>query len=323
MFYFITTIHNLTTTDNLSPFHIGEGSNFEYFLFNPAFLYNYGTLTANDFRNRFCYFSEVLKHGEHFQAELHTENSLVFGKLFTVLWLIKDNAIFNSKALGFTENYEYAGTDSRNLMISKADGTYDSTNFTADEFAKGWERALLLQKHLTSNETGQPAQNGNTMRSALETIEYISLNKMDRCIRYITFARTTSFLLSKISWYIVALESLFSNEDTDISFKLRYRVALFLGGTNSEKSDTVKLINKGYDLRSKYLHGSAFPKNNKKLNDLEYQKDISVGLDNLLRRIIITLISDDAKMEIINNIEKFNQFFHNQFLGITEDDTAQ
>src|SRR5690606_7167809 len=102
----------------------------------------------------------------------------------------------------------------------------------------------------------------------------------------------------KISFYIVALEALFSDiENTDaISYKIRYRIPKFLERIASEREDIFNKLKLAYSVRSSYLHGDMLKKGYKLYDQL---KPISNFMDSLLREIVVLLLNDDNKLQII------------------------
>ncbi|MCY7421709.1 MAG: hypothetical protein LH478_08210 [Chitinophagaceae bacterium] len=130
---------------------------------------------------------------------------------------------------------------------------------------------------------------------------------MERAMDFLPFARVSSFMPMKIAMYIPVLESLFSESDGDISFKVSERCACYLGGTQDEKMAIFKTVRRSYDLRSKLLHGSQVDPS---VNNPEDQIKLSIEIDEVVRRIL--------KQAILIDHEKFRKggdtVFYNELL---------
>lgn len=66
--------------------------------------------------------------------------------------------------------------------------------------------------------------------------------------------------VDKLIDYWIALEALFSNSNTELSFKAPLRIARHLGRSIPERASLFELMRKSYDARSKIVHGAPAPR---------------------------------------------------------------
>ncbi|NJI75820.1 hypothetical protein HCX49_21725 [Sphingobacterium kitahiroshimense] len=230
-------------------------------------------------------------------------------------WLLKDTC--GSTPSGYLVNTNIANPfwDEQLNYCTLANGTHENTFFSKSEILQVMDLDRKFRDIIGPLENVYKSENGFSS-SKFSLRNYATYNKMARAQQFVFLARCTSSLLQKISWYIVALEALFSTGPADISFKLRFMVAYFLGGEPADLEMTTSIINKGYDLRSKFLHGASFEsKKLKKLVDRQYQEQVSVGLDTILRKSFNMIILDKDKKDIVFDDEKSNDFFKNKLHG--------
>lgn len=104
--------------------------------------------------------------------------------------------------------------------------------------------------------------------------------RIERASYFILEARSRQTFPTKIVSYITALECLFTTSQSELSHRVSERVALLIGKSKTDKTETYKLLKKAYDVRSKIVHGSILKGENEDL------KEVSTGLDSILRNII-------------------------------------
>ncbi|UXD67734.1 HEPN domain-containing protein [Sphingobacterium faecium] len=226
------------------------------------------------------------------------------------LWLIKDNSIFSPNAyLYYTP--EIFCTDNRNTFVSNSKGHYRPTKFSLEEFKLAENRVEKL-KLIIDAKPHSPStddQPESVIISSFNMLEHNNFNRVHRAINFLTFARYNSHILIKISWYIVALEALFlTTNDGDISFKLRTRIPVFLGGSNEEKDKLYESIRSAYSMRSSFLHGDKI---SNKLKSLEKQIEISNEIDIIIRTIFNRIIDNEDDKNLFLNDKLLEDFFLN------------
>lgn len=107
-------------------------------------------------------------------------------------------------------------------------------------------------------------------------------SRLKNAVEFFNRANDTHWVVLKITMLFIALESLFSDTKDEISYKIRLRTAFFLYPENKERRKQIfELLKIGYDIRSKFLHGSELndSKNQKKLEKITGKEDYSVLFD--------------------------------------------
>ncbi len=121
--------------------------------------------------------------------------------------------------------------------------------------------------------------------------------------RYTEAACEAGSLERKITNIMMGLEALFSTDGVEIAYKLRLRVAKFLSVFDKPALQMAELLKKGYDIRSKFSHGSILKIKEK----TEYTKDSQflVSLLDMLRLAIVAfIVLNLEKEEIIRLLDK-------------------
>ncbi|WP_248475558.1 HEPN domain-containing protein [Spirosoma liriopis] len=135
------------------------------------------------------------------------------------------------------------------------------------------------------------SQKGISMIS--QTTNYNKYNRMERAMMFLNSARVSSSLPEKISFYVLLLECLFSAGDTtELKHRLGERIALYFGNNHDERIRLYNEFSEYYNIRSKYIHGQSIEGyDGKKMVKLY---EASIGVDSLVRRILIKIITNDA-----------------------------
>lgn len=251
----------------------------------------------------------------HFNLFPHEVNS----EFLFYLWIVKDHSCYvcmtfvksdevDENTIAFNQSF---------VKSSKSNGEHSDTVFEVNDLEKALEYASRMKK-LRGKSTSDTVQATFDLKGYFErkpVYEDLSvMGPIDIMMTSINEARSSGHLVTKISHYIVALESIYAQPDEkdNLTFKLSYRVPIFLGGTPDEKESIHQIVKNGYNIRSKSFHGSRLSKNT--AND-SYLTEVSVALDNMLRSTILTIIYDDNKREILFDKKLFQSFFHNIFIG--------
>ncbi len=110
---------------------------------------------------------------------------------------------------------------------------------------------------------------------------------------------------------ITALEALLGT-DTEISFKLSFRVAALLATNNDKRSDLLRLMKKFYETRSKLVHGASLKK--KQQDMLQRVDELRSIVRQLLRAFIRLSVTpkipynkefwDDLDAALVNSTER-------------------
>ncbi|WP_419701209.1 hypothetical protein [Mucilaginibacter sp. NFX135] len=120
---------------------------------------------------------------------------------------------------------------------------------------------------------------------------YNELSRLNRAYMFLSEARGTHAIQSKVSNYIMCLECMFSTDAIEITHKVCERVAFFINDENHTKKAIFELIKSAYDVRSKYVHGQKLPSKTSTFNQL---KELSEKMDDLIRRVFLKIIKTDT-----------------------------
>ena len=102
---------------------------------------------------------------------------------------------------------------------------------------------------------------------------------LDVAIRRFNFSYKRVLPEDKIIDFMIAFEALyFPDEKAELSYRLAFRCAYFLGKDESERQKIFKLLRNAYEMRSKIVHG-------RNLNS-ESVRELSIELEELLRKSI-------------------------------------
>ena len=133
-----------------------------------------------------------------------------------------------------------------------------------------------------------------------------------RILYFINCARATDELSTKISLYMSVFEILFSNDTTELSFKLSLRTALFVGDTEPDRRSIFQTMKRAYGLRSRFLHGDVIPPS--------ATKDLATlvpAVDQLLRRVLQRIAADAAvRSRLEGRSDDREAFFEDLLFGL-------
>ncbi|MDQ1150147.1 hypothetical protein QE382_002131 [Sphingobacterium zeae] len=305
MYTQLVFIENIELENNVGEFGIYHGSYFIDRLPNEFFV-NYGKIMNYQLKTRGIIFRKInrenLPDGHY---DLHSE----LAQIFTFgTWLIKDMSVYTSRSLLFDVAKEEYHLDMRNVFLSRADGTYKKEKINLSILVKAGDLLGRLGKILTTSQRTKIENGEFNYAKSINTIDYSLTNRIDRALNFVFSARETNVVLKKISWYIVALEALFSDgkSNKDIKQKLMARVSSFIGVGNKDRERLKSDINSGFSLRSAFLHGSeTAPKKSAHIMHVR----ISESLDSMIRKTLVSIICDAEIQEIFGDQTKFMSYF--------------
>jgi hypothetical protein len=204
----------------------------------------------------------------------------------TALWLVKDNS--TSSELGFAQVEDgplvryYSNFLAK--TIRRADGRRTATKFTRSELRRAsslWRESLLP---LGSTDLLLVAEDISGVKGP-RFASNKAVKRITRAVYFLSSARAMPDLGSKIVDYCTVLEVLFSTDSTEITHKIAHRVAVFLGGSRSDKLKTFSAVKQAYSVRSKVVHGDIVAK-----NTIDKVGVISSNIDEVVRRILHRLL---------------------------------
>jgi hypothetical protein len=189
--------------------------------------------------------------------------------LFYCLWTVKDNSADYDLGFLHYENKYGKGTASNQFTGRNYNcvGEYSAvTEFNVKEIT---EANHLLRNYLhILEEKPNPASS-------------ISIGKISVSNYFVQAARNTGDLGLKITNYCSSLETLFTNDTSELSHKLAERVSLFLEKETEKRIGIFRVIKKAYEFRSRVVHGGMFKK-----EQAENLRTITIRLDEICRRVM-------------------------------------
>lgn len=221
---------------------------------------------------------------------MHNESSILNGLLSTI-WVQFDNAIGTYKQYIQTIDGVNTFSNYRNSFVTDSKGSYSLFHLKND-LINTINNDILLQYeylfHLVDREKfNEPS---TAFRAELEN-DFIKMNRIQRSFFLLNIARSNSFLPMKIAFYINVLECLLLDNDAELSLRLQLFSASIIGKSREDKIFIRDIVNKSYNVRSKFFHGSVISLSKDELQILSSQ------IDEIIRKI---LIKSKTIEEIIN-----------------------
>jgi hypothetical protein len=271
-------------------------------LFSQEFIAQIGRMAFNDILSEgyalYSRFNLTLDTDEAKRAFLH--GFVFFSQLFfDALWFLKDNAIDSGVAfLEYRNSYSsFYFTSSRNF---NSQGLDEVCEFSVAEVNKARD---FYKSHMVIDIL--EAENAHKHLLAAPTLATKSSQKFSRASYFLSIARQTPDLGVKLSLYMSCLETLFSTDSGELTHKLAERAALFIGKNGAERKEIFSRVKRGYDVRSKVLHGGGLT--------LKGQQDLHVvsrQVDDVVRIILLKLLNTP---ELLTRIEgednEINSYF--------------
>lgn len=219
-------------------------------------------------------------------------------------WLIKDNSIHIENAYLQLENGDKTKfhSNSRTAVFSNSKGEREEVTFSIEEL-KSPEKIFDI------------TYRGNSSIDGImpDLVPLYMGSRVERAFYLLQAARSQSYLPERISIFITLLETLFSTTNTDVTYKLRERVAWILGKDFDERKDIFDDMGIIYDIRSKHVHGSTVSSKAKTKEDLV---KYSVRLEEYVREILIKILTEEKiyKLYRKNDKGKFDDHELEKFL---------
>ncbi|MCE4092869.1 hypothetical protein LXM61_27375 [Priestia megaterium] len=217
------------------------------------------------------------------------------------LWLLKDNSINLDDIVLIDTNQNVIFTDRNPLLFSNSQGEYVDVNLATNEVHEAliWFERLkpYFMYDAQTNDYKGDEYDGSIevhMNNNNKDIEYYRYNRLERAIRFIALARGESFPPAKITFYISALESLFSTSNIEVKMQVADRTARVLSKDFEERIKINKVVGIAYSFRSNYIHGSVNSQKTirKILKPYDTIEEISCELDEILRRVSKLFLTD-------------------------------
>lgn len=259
----------------------------------------YGSLYTDNFLTEPCF--RYLGNIEHLKTSFSAdENNLLTIRInnaltvfINVIWLVKDNSVNLRKLVLAGEKFTIS--DHKLLSFTKANGDTLETELNQNELNKVlyfFNKITPLVSNKEIDQSSIPLKDKGIISTESFSTIHNSLSRFNRAFDYVIIARTQSSAIPKIASMISACECLFTIRGESIGAQLKRRIPKYIGESCKDKSDIIKLINKTYDIRSRYLHGGNI---SKKYNSREQIIPLAIDLDLILRKIFTKIIKTDSE----------------------------
>jgi hypothetical protein len=258
-------------------------------LFNSCYVYSMGDI--NDLTHSFNKYETKQEKLLFLDYYMSLTQSLT-----TMLWLIKDHSIDTELGyLGLINDYEIDVTSNlRTNHFSNAKGLHEETSFNHDE--------VKMAITYISKFTDHSYLKQNTS-SASRLLLSEKSNRIERFYYFLQTARGAVHIPIKIVHYCTMLETLFSTDTQELTHKISERTALFIGDNFDERKTIFNLVKEAYKIRSSTVHGSLITP--KRLRCSDVQIEVSVQMDNLVRKIFRKILDEKENNDLFVKEEEF------------------
>lgn len=273
-------------------------------------IYEYGSsITRYSGDGVFAYSNFNLSDGgiispEQFQSEYVNEfnfRSQHLKSFLSFLWFEKDNSVGLYGTYGQIPDMKIVNGKSRSLVTYLHDGSTKEVYFTKEEIKRVSDltnvyaemRGVTDTKDFNTNVLYEYNDLNQSSKGIFPKthpeFQYNKSNAIDRAIHFLMAARVQDFLFYKIAYYMPIFECLFSTKDTDITFRISLWAACYLTKDPKERDVAKTDIVKGYDIRSRFIHGQSS-------TDTSYEKlkPLAERIDKYIRIILKRAIEVDS-----------------------------
>lgn len=229
---------------------------------------------------------------------------LAFSQIFcNSLWLIRDNSVNNES--GFLcikkgNKIHSVTSNMRTALFLNSSGEYKEEEFT-DEEIKKINISLIRFFNIGFDKTTMVTEELRKM--------YNNSNRLERFFYFLQGARTQGFIPNRIALYCTMLETILSTDTIEISHKIAERAAKIIGQDYEERLNIFTIIKDAYSIRSSAVHGDKLKKQFRELDKL---CEISKGIDDVLRNLILYLLNNEEILQLFlkRDNNNLNQWFN-------------
>lgn len=207
-----------------------------------------------------------------------------------ISWLIKDNSINHSTIYNFAysdSDFLYCQSEMKIDHFTTCRGSYAQTNWSFEELKEITHMVNFCEALFTKEQllTTEEIKDGYHLDN--RTKRYQQNNRIERALNFIYIARTTSFLPAKLSSYMSMLESLVITDNKQATKQVITRVPRLINKYSKNLKGSRTQLNKIYDARSYFVHGSNFKDDHFK--SIEKYCEYA---DNLCRELLLLILKD-------------------------------
>jgi hypothetical protein len=272
----------------------------------------------------FYFFGEASELIDLRSSDRNTTIKTISGKLgdffyqyIDGLWFVKDNCCFcNQYFLELIADQQVSITY-KDIVTSTATDQFSWFSFSEEELA--WHNMLFFKMKIpqvVAEANHQPyfdelfSAEGGIIASPTNKVVY-NHPRLYRALFFLNMVRKNGSFITKITFFMMLYECLFTSDDRSIAKRIRERAATLLGGNGKAKKAFKELIFRAYDIRSRNVHGDAI--------DLVAEKvrEIVSALDQYTREILLKVIESDEIMIFTSPESAENKAaFENYFEGL-------
>ncbi len=246
--------------------------------------------------------------------EMMFERVQYLESLLTFLWFVKDNSVGLYSTIGQIPAKNIVGSLSKSIGYWNCGGNKENVLFTDTEIidaanltfkyreicGKGLKR--LVDSIIPTEFDQHKKPHRHYLIRAKNDFNYNEQNCIERALNFLIIARSQSYIIYKIAYYIAVLECLFTTNSSEITMRMSYRIAFYIGESMNECHKIFKTVYDAYDIRSRFLHGQKF----KSDNDIKIETltITSKELDNILRRAFRKIFESPAPFSEYTNEDR-------------------
>lgn len=253
--------------------------------------------------------------------EMVNERTNLIETFLTFLWFVKDNSVGLWSTIGQIPANGIVTHLANSISFYSCTGEKSICTFSEEDIKRAGQLTVKYQEICPPGEltpmkdkimSYELDQNGNPFRSFVQTqksiINYNTQNSIQRAFHFLILARKQNVLIYKIAYYMAVFESLFTTDSREITTKMSYRVAFYIGESGKECKEMFRNVGRAYEVRSRFLHGQRFNDD----NDFSEQNltKYATLMDDILRRVFKRIFEQDHELfteneSIVNNREAF------------------
>jgi len=230
------------------------------------------------------------------------------------LWFIKDNCCFCNQYFLELITAQQVCITYRDIITGTATDEFSCFSFSKEELIR--HKNLFFKMQIPQVEAEAQYQpyvdslfnaKGGIIASPTNKVVY-DQPRLYRALFFLNMVRKSGSVITKITFFMMLYECLFTSDDRSIAKKISERASTLLGGNGKAKKAFKELIFKAYDIRSRNVHGDAI--------DLVPEKirEIVLALGHYTRKILLKLIESEEVViftspESAENKVAFEKYF--------------
>lgn len=210
-------------------------------------------------------------------------------------WILSDNcAVIDTAYMMTVEGNKLTAANSLRLAYihSTCENEFVDLILNKESLEKFIENHLTIETYLHEKSS---SSNSFMMQK--------NYSRIGRSLIFVKQAREAKNIAYKIANYCSAFETIFSTDNSELTYKLSERVAFFLKN-DLNMNETFKSMKNAYGIRSKLTHGDVLT--NKQIDNIF---DISKETDSILRISLNKILENDELRNIFDsnneNVEKY------------------